>query len=135
MLFALAGLNMYFCATQQVLLYNNGNKSAKLPLTCKRSERRPLSEFGSVRKILIYFFVIFSYLDREMLRMSFHKTISIRVCNDKVLIIVIIGPDFIKFYKRIYTLFVCYRFSTIYPTQNVTKAFRPEKFANHLYII
>ena len=67
--------------------------------------------------------------------MSFHKTIAIRVCSDKVLIIVIIGPDSIEFYKRMYILFVCYKFCTIYLSQNVTKAFGPEKFVNHLYII
>ena len=67
--------------------------------------------------------------------MSFHKTLAVRFCWDKVPIIVIIGPDSVKSYIRIYTLFVSNRLKTACLSQNVAKAFHSEKFVNLLYII
>jgi len=59
--------------------------------------------------------------------MSFHKTLAVRFCNDKVPIIVIIDSDSIKSYIRIHTLFAPKRLNTVRLSQNVVKAFRPGK--------
>lgn len=77
--------------------------------------------------------MIFSHLDRKILRMSLHKTLAVRFCSDKVPIIVIFDPDSIKSYIRIYTLFVPNRLNTVCLSQNVVKAFRPGKpLVHHL---